>query len=300
MKILFYPREKCKYGMAVLTDDVTFLEIFRTRYGCSEIPYEGEQETLTQTRLTELCKEIEERVGKKTVVFYYDSQERKAYSYEPMTYAAQVTDFSSEQNFKPIQLMENLLYTSLIPDDSVVALHGAAVAKEGKAYLLLASTTCGKSTLTAFLWKKAGYEYITDDEIFISRKSMCVEPVRKNLSLRQGGYDLLGGVVGKTHHVFDGKANTYLIVPEDELKYPEYQIEKIVFLAGYGSDEPYFIKTEPREAFLKLLKGQLSGKNSDGNVIEKYKILTELSQKTYEMRYSDLWTAERYLGHLQK
>lgn len=300
MKILFYSREKCKYGMALITDDESISEIFCRRYGCSEIPYEAQQEMQAEKCLAELCQEIQDKTGKKTVVFCYNSKERKAYSYEPTESAARVRDFSTEQEIKPIQLLENLLYTSLNPDDSVIALHGAAVAKEGRAYLLLASTTCGKSTLTAFLWKKAGFEYITDDEIFISRKSMCVEPVRKNLSLRQGGYDLLGGEVGKAHHVFDGKAHTYLIVPDDELKYPEYPIEKIIFLAGYGSDEPYFVKTEPREAFLKLLKGQLSGKNSDGNVIEKYKILTELSQKTYEMRYSDLWTAERYLRHLQK
>lgn len=298
MKILFYPRAKCKYAMTLITDDENIAGIFRKRYFCNSIPSESFALAKTSEEFEGFFAEIQKNLPKKTSAFCYNSSEKKAFFIESEDKTVQTVDFSSPQVLLPIQFLENLLYITLVPEDDVVALHGAAIAKEGKAYLLLASTTCGKSTLTAFLWKKAGYEYITDDEIFISRKDRCVLPVRKNLSLRQGGYDFLNIEFEKEHHVFDGKAHTHLIVPQEELKFPKYEIEKIVFLAGYGSDEPYFVKTEPREAFSKLLKGQLSGKNSGGNIAEKYKILTELAQKSYEMRYSDLWTAEKYLEHL--
>lgn len=298
MKILFYPREKCKYAMTIITDDENVAEIFKKRYFCREISSENFVLARTSEEFEEFFAKMQEELPKKTSAFCYNSNEKKAFFIESEGKTVHTVDFSLPQDLFPIQVLENLLYITLVPEDGVLALHGAAIAKDGKAYLLLASTTCGKSTLTAFLWEKAGYEYITDDEIFISRKDRCVLPVRKNLSLRQGGYDFLNIEFEKEHQVFDGKAHTHLIVPQEELKFPKYEIEKIVFLAGYGSDEPYFVKMQPREAFSKLLKGQLSGENSVGNVAEKYKILTELAQKSYEMRYSDLWTAEKYLEHL--
>lgn len=299
MKILFHSREKCKYGMTVITDDIFLSDIFAKRYNCvdvSMVEYELNTENEIHKFIKEVSLEVKIQYKKTTVIFYYNVSSNKAYFLEPECTKINMIDFSKNDDLLPIHTLENLLYTTLIPEDDVIALHGAAVAHEGKASLLLASTTCGKSTLTAFLWQ-SGYEYITDDEIFISRKDLHVKPVRKNLSLRQGGYDLLGASFEKAHDIFDGKTNTYIIVPEEKLKYESYMIEKVVFLAGYGSADPYFVKLEPRNAFMRLLKGQLSSKNSEGNVSEKYAILTKLAQKSYEMRYSDLWTAEKFLKH---
>lgn len=299
MKILFHSRERCKYGMTVISDDDYLSDIFSKRYHCQEISacgYDLQTEDQIFVFLTEIYNKIKNEYNKSTVLFYYQRDNKKACVLEPDATKINTVDFFKREDLLPIQYLENLLYATLIPEEDVLALHGAAVAKDGKTTLLLASTTSGKSTLTAFLWQ-AGYEYITDDEIFITRKDFRVQPVRKNLSLRQGGYDLLGAEFKKVHKVFDGKTNTYIIIPEEKLNYESYTIDKVVFLAGYGSDEPYFVKLEPRDAFLRLLKGQLSSKNSDGNVTEKYLMLTKLAQNTYEMRYSDLWTAEKFLKH---
>lgn len=301
MKVLFHPRERCKYGMAVISDDDFLSDIFSKRYDCRELSvayydlYLHTEDAIYKL-LIEISKEIKQQYKKETVTFYYSNIDKKAFYLEPGGTRINTVDFCQKEELLPIQFLENLLYASLIPEDDVLALHGAAVAKDGRATLLLASTTSGKSTLTAFLWQ-AGYEYITDDEIFISCKDIQLKPVRKNLSLRQGGYDLLGSLFEIVHKIFDGKTNTYIIEPKEKLKYESYTIEKVVFLAGYGSYEPYFVKLEPRDAFLRLLKGQLSSKNSEGTVAEKYSILTKLAQKAYEMRYSDLWTAEKFLKH---
>ena len=299
MKILFHPREKCKYGMTVISDDDFLSDIFSKRYDCREI-FADDCDLKTEDEIykffTEVYNKIKNQFNKSTVFFYYQSVANKAFVLEPGSTKINAVDFFQREDLLPIQYLENLLYATLIPEEDVLALHGAAVAKDGKATLLLASTTSGKSTLTAFLWQ-AGYEYITDDEIFITCKDLMVQPIRKNLSLRQGGFDLLGTAFEKVHKVFDGKTNTYIVIPEEKLRYESYGIEKVVFLAGYGSEEPYFVKLEPRDAFLRLLKGQLSSKNSEGNVAEKYSILTKLAQNTYEMRYSDLWTAEKFLKH---
>lgn len=300
MRVLNYPRKKCKYGMLVVTDETDLSEIFRCRYDCSEFSYEQRLEDVSAETFSDLAYKLQERAGKQSVVFCYCRKTDIAFYHNPYTNETHSVIFNKEGELTPIQLLENLLYTGLIPADDVIALHGAVVAKDAKAYLLAASTTCGKSTLTAYLWKKAGYEYITDDEIFIARSSSKVLPIRKNLSLRQGGYELLKDFVGRPEHIFDGKAHTYLLKPKEELAYTEYSVAGVVFLAGYGSTEPYFVKIEAREAFLRLLKGQLSNKNSEGNVADKYRLFAELSHKTYEMRYSDLWMAEKYLERLQQ
>ena len=300
MKILFYSREKCKYGMTLVTDDEVLWGIFHKRYDCRDIEATdtdigGDFGALAQS----IFDYIQKNFQKKTLLYYYKNNSGKALMWNPEENEKKEVACDEQSELSPIHLLENFLYTTLIPTDDVIALHGAAVAKSGKAQLLLASTMGGKSTLTAFLWKE-GYEYITDDEIFISRSTMRLVPVRKNLSLRQGGYEMLGGNFKKVHNIYDGKTKTYLVVPENQLKYESYEIEKVVFLAGYGSDEPYFVKLEPRDAFLRLLKGQLSSKNSEGNVSEKYNIMANLAKISYEMRYSDLWTAEKFLKHSQK
>lgn len=299
MNKIFYPRTKCKYGMSIVTNDESLTEIFTKRYDCLDLAHVffDEKTEPSHIAFAKFSQEIQAQYKKNSIIFYYDNTTQKSISYEPKD--GKITEIIFENNeLRPIQVLENLLFTSLIPEDEVIALHGGAIAKNGKAILLLASTTCGKSTLTGYLWQ-AGYEYITDDEIFISRKDIKIEPVRKNLSLRQGGFDLIGSNFKNSNKIYDGKATTYIIKPQEDLEYLSYDIDKVVFLAGYGSDEPYFRKTEPREAFLKLLKGQLSGNNSEGNVEEKYKILSKLAKKSYEMRYSDLWTAEKFLKHSQ-
>ena len=164
-----------------------------------------------------------------------------------------------------------------------------------------AGTTAGKSTLAAFLWLR-GYEYITDDEIYISQKTLCIEPVFKKLSLRPGGYGILRedleNPLSEMHYVESGTIRRYLLPIEQKTRYAHYKINAVIFLEGYGSQTPYLKKLNTYSGFQKLLKGQLSAVD-DKQIPAKYKTLAQLSDKTYEMRYSDLWTAETYLEHLQ-
>ena len=75
-------------------------------------------------------------------------------------------------------------------DERFFALHGAAVGHEGKAYLFLAATTGGKTTLASYL-SGAGFEYITDDCILLHRTSFAVYPYQTPIHLREGGLQVL-------------------------------------------------------------------------------------------------------------
>lgn len=75
-------------------------------------------------------------------------------------------------------------------DKTIFALHGAAVGYQKKAFLLLASTTGGKTTLASYL-THIGFDYITDDCILLERTSLKIYPYQTPIHLREGGLQVL-------------------------------------------------------------------------------------------------------------
>lgn len=75
-------------------------------------------------------------------------------------------------------------------DKTIFALHGAAVGYQKKAFLLLATTTGGKTTLASYL-THIGFDYITDDCILLERTSLKIYPYQTPIHLREGGLEVL-------------------------------------------------------------------------------------------------------------
>lgn len=116
-------------------------------------------------------------------------------------------------------------------DSSVFALHGGAVEWQGRAYLFLASTTSGKSTLTSFL-AHSGFGYITDDCILLDRTSFAVYPFHTPIHLRDGGLAVLkqcGAAPGKLEIIDDEKFTRYVYTPENCAEHPA-ALDKIFFI----------------------------------------------------------------------
>lgn len=86
--------------------------------------------------------------------------------------------------------IDSILFENTVFDEAVFALHGAAVEYNGKAYLFLASTTSGKTTLASYL-TSIGFRYITDDCILLSRDTFEVFPCSTPVHLRDGGIQVL-------------------------------------------------------------------------------------------------------------
>lgn len=74
--------------------------------------------------------------------------------------------------------------------DDILALHGAALEYNGQAYVFLAPTTTGKTTLTSYL-SSSGFGYITDDCVIIDRNDFKVHPYSTPIHLRDGGVAVL-------------------------------------------------------------------------------------------------------------
>lgn len=90
----------------------------------------------------------------------------------------------------PIFHINRFLFDNPSYDDSILALHGAAVQWGGKCYVFLASTTVGKTTLTSYL-THCGCGYITDDCVLLDRGSYMVYPFSAPIHLREGGVKVL-------------------------------------------------------------------------------------------------------------
>ena len=91
---------------------------------------------------------------------------------------------------KPIKEVEHILSASKKYPDNILSFHGAAIECNGRLYVLLGPTMCGKSTLTCYLTTK-GCGYVSEDSILIDKQTFCVYPFDRPLRLRQGGYDVL-------------------------------------------------------------------------------------------------------------
>lgn len=141
-----------------------------------------------------------------------------------------------EKTVCPLKKIEQLYNRFSLYDDSVFALHGAAVAKEGAANVFLAPTQTGKSTLTTFLINRK-FKYITDDCVLIDKKSWMVFPCPIPICLREGGCLILknNGVsvdVKKLQYRYDDFiTNRFVFLPNcDAVSNEPLELGKVFFI----------------------------------------------------------------------
>lgn len=71
----------------------------------------------------------------------------------------------------PIQLVQNIIFEHQEYSPEILPLHAGGIAAGGKAWIFLASTGTGKTTLITYLASR-GCTYINDDRIFIKHDSL--------------------------------------------------------------------------------------------------------------------------------
>lgn len=90
----------------------------------------------------------------------------------------------------PVHFLSRYLFEHPTYAPEVLAWHGAAVEWQGRAYVFLAATTTGKTTLTSYL-VHSGFGYLTDDCVLLDRAELKVHPFSTPLHLREGGVAVL-------------------------------------------------------------------------------------------------------------
>jgi hypothetical protein len=186
----------------------------------------------------------------------------------------------------PLQEIDSIIFDNTIYEESIFALHGAAVEWSGKAYLFLASTTGGKTTLASYL-TSAGFGYITDDCILLDRKSFEVHPYCSPIHLRDGGLAVLKKYnieIPNLQHLDDPAINRYVYTPDNCITKP-IPLSKI-FLISRTENENRLVKLNSTEKMIQLMKAPITDYKVNGEYI---RFITRLaSNECYKLFYSNM------------
>ena len=86
-----------------------------------------------------------------------------------------ITEKGSFATTKPLFYIDKYIFENNSFNNNIFAIHGAAVEYNDKAFLFIAPTTAGKTTLTGYL-TSSGFGYVAEDCILIDRITYNVIP----------------------------------------------------------------------------------------------------------------------------
>lgn len=157
------------------------------------------------------------------------------------------------------QEIEQILFETSKYDDHIFALHGAAIEWRDMAYLCLAPTMSGKSTLTSFLVNQ-GFGYLTDDCILLDRNNFLVYPFSTPIQLRNGGIEILrekySDSMFDVQSWSDGISEHYAHLPHNIIETP-VPLAKIFFIKRTDSENKV-IYMDSVERLTSLLKSPIT------------------------------------------
>ena len=187
----------------------------------------------------------------------------------------------------PITAIDRFVFDHTVYDESVLALHGGAVEWCGEAYLLLAPTTGGKTTLTSYL-TSCGCGYVTDDCILIDRSDFCVFPFPAPIQLRDGGLEVL-----KRYHAVPeclalleegDRLRRWAYTPKSCVKLP-IPLKQIFFIERTDSENA-LVEMTTTERMTALLKSPITNYPVTGDYL---RLLSRLARvNCHVLRYSDM------------
>lgn len=177
---------------------------------------------------------------------------------------------TSERTLKteyPLYAVSDIFFDNTKYDKSIFALHGSAVEFKNKAYLFLAATTGGKTTLASYL-TSSGFGYITDDCILLDRNDFKIYPHTNPIHLRHGGFQVLqkhGISLSKIELLDNMIEKRYVYTPENSVK-KAVPLSKIFFIKRIDNQN----KTEEMtttEKMTELLKSPITIYDINGDYL---------------------------------
>lgn len=186
----------------------------------------------------------------------------------------------------PLQIVNDIMYENTQYPSCVMALHGAAVEFKGNAYLFLASTTSGKTTLTSFLTQK-GMGYITDDCILINRDTLEILPINMPMHLRNGGLQVLKKMnlnLPKMLHLQNSAIDRYVYSPRNCVL-SSIPIAKVYFILR-NEKENNVNKMTSIHAMIRLMKSMIIPYRITDIDIKNFQQIVE--KGCHEILYKDL------------
>lgn len=158
----------------------------------------------------------------------------------------------------PLREIDEIFFNTTMYDNSVIALHGAAVEFNGYAYIFLAPTTTGKTTLTAYL-TNSDFGYITEDCILIDRQTLTVYPYNCPVHLRSGGVEVLkkhGINIPQMQILVDPAGIRYVYTPNNYITDP-LPLGRIYFIERSETDN-HIAEMNITESMRELMKSPIT------------------------------------------
>ena len=191
-----------------------------------------------------------------------------------------------------IKDFSDLLREITVSDSNVFVLHGASIEYHNEAYVFLAPSTGGKTTLTSYLCER-DFGYVTDDFTIIDKESLSIIPTNKPIHLRLKSLFLLNNTYNfkiKTYNLDDGFTKRFIYQPNN-ICVESIPIRSIYFLKR--NNETNKISKVPNvEKPINLLKSLMFSKNVANDVLS----INKLSKyPCYILEYSDLGFVEKLI-----
>lgn len=192
----------------------------------------------------------------------------------------------------PLSEIDSILFDHTSYGERIFAIHGTAVEWQKKAYLFLASTTSGKTTLASYLAAK-GFGYITDDCILLDKKSFQIHPFCTPIHLRPGGLDVLrhyNAAPAQLEYIDEPTAERYVYTPDNCISTP-VPLGKIFFISRTSDNQ--LLSMNATQRMQALMKSPIT----DYPVTPTYlRFLSSLAQlDCFQLHYKDMTFVEEVL-----
>lgn len=187
---------------------------------------------------------------------------------------------------EPLYELERILFEHTHYDESILALHGAAVEWQGAAYLFLAATTGGKTTLTSYLTHH-GFGYLTDDCILLDRQKLVIHPDGKPIHLRSGGLSVLHncGAAPASWQIFQTpQGERYVFLPETVCASPVPPAG--IFFLNRTEDTNAITRLGTNDALHELLRSPITPYAPQGDYLRL--LLRIAAHGCYMLTYCDM------------
>jgi len=150
-----------------------------------------------------------------------------------------------------------------------MALHAAALSREGRAMILPGRSGAGKSTLTSWLTKR-GYNYLTDELVYIPENTRDIQYFTRPINIKQRGIPALEGEFDFTTHAEATMASKQVTMIPPRLLNPDNELERarvelILFPQHRAETELELTKLSKAQAGLALMECLVNARNLNGH-----------------------------------
>lgn len=173
--------------------------------------------------------------------------------------------------------------------DGGMALHAAALSRDGRAVILPGKSGAGKSTLSTWLARR-GFNYLTDELVFIRNSSRTVEYFTRPINIKQWGLSALDNEFDLDAHADDTLVSNQVTMIPPQLLNPDNRLEParvelILFPLHQADVELELLRLSKAQAGLSLMECLVNARNLNGHGFNE---ATRLAREVpaYRLTYS--------------